>query len=438
MNRVFITFITSFLLWIMASLYIGNFYDIWLWKSYEKLVFSTGWSLDLTEFWEVYNIIEKDYFSTGKVEKSTLVDGAIMWMVEALWDKHSEFLNPVQTEKFNQALEWDFEWIWAVVEKTPVWVKVERILKWSPAKKYDVRNGDIIVKANGEDLQDLDIFDAVEIIKGPAGTSVDLEIIRPWEEGLLEITVIREKIHIPSVEEKYFQQENIAYIAINMFWDQTAQEFSQALSNVANSWVEGLIIDVRDNGGWYLQSAVQILSEFIPEKEKLVQTRYKDSFFNQNYYSVNDGETFDKKIVVLINWNSASASEITAGALREYDRAILLWEKTYGKWSVQQPFEMKDGSLLKLTVAKWFTPEWKNIELEGISPDVEVSFLDEDYENNYDRQLEEAKILLETYIQSPTIGIALDEYISEKAERDTTGITGSGEIQLWGTWVLDE
>jgi len=392
----------------------------------------------MTEFWNVYNIVEEEYFSTREVNKQDLVDGAISGMVEALWDQHSEFMNPELTEKFNDALEWDFEWIGAVVEKTPIWVKVERILKGSPAKKYDVRNGDIIIEANDEPLQDLDIYDAVEIIKWPAGTTADLKIIRTWEEEVLEITVVREKIHIPSVEQEYFEEGNIAYIAINMFGEQTASEFIWALENVKQSWARGLIIDVRDNWGWYLQSAVQILSEFIPEKEKLVQTRYRDSFFNQSYFSVNDGDIFDKEIVVLINGNSASASEITAGALREYDRAILIWEQTYGKGSVQQPFPMPDGSLLKLTVAKWFTPEWKNIEENGISPDVIVEYLDEDYENAYDRQLEEAKILLQKFIEKPSIGTAIEEYENEKLKRDVIVVTGSGETLIIGSGsVLD-
>jgi len=436
MNRVLITFVTSFILGVLSCFYVANFVDFGLWKTYEKVITNTGGNLDMTEFWEVYNIIEEDFFSSSEIEKKDLVDGAITWLVESLWDQHSEFMDPELTEKFNQALEWDFEWIGAVVEKTPIWVKVERILKWSPAKKYDVRNGDTIITANNQELQDLDIFDAVDIIKWPAGTSVNLKIMRPGEELLLDITVVREKIKIPSVEEQYFEEENIAYVAINMFWEQTASEFSAALENVSASWVEGLIIDVRDNGGWYLQSAVQILSEFIPEKEKLVQTRYRDSYFNQNYYSVNDGEIFDKKIVVLINGNSASASEITAWALREYDKAILIWEKSYGKWSVQQPFTMDDGSLLKLTVAKWFTPEGKNIEVDGISPDIEVKFLDEDYENSYDRQLEEAKILLQHFIDKPSIGTAIEEYEKQKLERDVIVVTWSWETLIIGTWWL--
>lgn len=410
MKKVFILLLTSFILGVIFSLFLGNIFPWALWKTSEKSKIFSEEKLDLEEFWNVYNIIEQDYFSDGGVQKDELVRWAISWMVEALWDQHSEFMSPDETEKFNQALEGDFEWIGAVVEKVPLGVKVERILKWSPAKKYDVRAGDIIVSANDVLLEELDLYDAVDVIKWPAGTQVKLTIIRSSLDKVLEVSVVRQKIHIPSVEQEYFEDENIAYIAINMFGEQTSSEFIKALEEVKKSQVQGLVIDVRDNGGWYLQSAVQILSEFIPEKQTLVKTRYRDSFFDQNYFSVNDGDLFEKKIVVLINGNSASASEITAGVLREYDKAILLWEKTYGKGSVQQPFDMSDWWLLKLTVAKWFTPEGKNIDEEWIEPDIEVLFLEEDYENSYDRQLEEAKNLLQIFIEKQTIGLSVEEY----------------------------
>lgn len=417
MKKVFITFVTSFLFWVIFSLFIGKSYFLSLWKTSEEQSILWEQSLDLSDFWKIYNIIEQDYFSSQELQKKDLVSWAISWMVESLWDQHSEFLTPELTEKFQQALEWDFEWIWAVVEKIPLGVKVERILKWSPAKKYDVRAGDIIISANKEPLDSLDIYDAVELIKWPAGSQVDLEIIRSGEESLLNISVQRDKVHIPSIEQEYFESENIAYIAINLFGETTASEFIKALEEVKQSDTSWLIIDVRDNGGWYLQSAVQILSEFIPEKEVLVQTKYRDSFFNQSYFSINSGEIYDQKIVVLVNENSASASEITAGALRDYDRAILVGKQTYGKWSVQQPFDIGDGSLLKLTVAKWFTPKWKNIDDEGISPDIEVSFLEEDYENIYDRQLEEAKKILKIFKENDTIGLAIEAY-KQQAEKN--------------------
>lgn len=377
------------------------------------------------EFWSVYSVIEEEYFTSGAVDKQNLLYGAIGGMVDALGDKNSEFMTPEVYERFDEVLNWKFEGIWAVVEKVPLGILVERIIKGSPAKKYDVRSGDIIIKANDADLSELDLYDAVEKIKWPAGTEVVLTILRAWETSEIEISVIRDEIEIPSVEEEYFELENIAYIAINQYGDTTASEFQKALSNVKNSWANGLIIDVRDNGGGYLQSAVEILSEFIPSQELLVTTRYQDSAFNQDYMSFNNGEIYEEKIIVLINRNSASASEITAWALREYGKAIIVWEKSYGKGSVQQPFEMYDGSLLKLTVARWFTPKGRNIDEEGIEPDIEVMFQDEDYENEYDRQLEEAKKILELYQEKNTIGLTVEAYEENREKTEVAQETES-------------
>ena len=280
MKKFLSIFLTSFLLWVLCAWIGAFFYFQQLWKTLQNPLFLKNEALDLHQFWEVYNIIEDEYFSSEWIKKEDIIQWAITGMVESLGDKHSEFMTPEVTEKFNQALSGDFEGIGAVVEKVPLGVKVERILKGSPAKKYDVRAKDIIIKANDSDLEGLDIYDAVDKIKWPAWSPVTLTIIRPWEEAVLEITVIRDKIHIPSVEEKYFEEEKIAYIALNMYGESTAQEFYEALENVKTSDTNGLIIDLRDNGGGYLQSAVEILSEFIPEKEILVKTRYKDSYFD--------------------------------------------------------------------------------------------------------------------------------------------------------------
>jgi len=408
---VFVLFLTTLLISGCFSQSTPIIWNTNLWKSSEKL--------DLQDFWEVYSIIEDEYFTSGAISKEELVRGAIAWMVEALDDQHSEFMTPEVTKKFNEALEWDFEWIGAVVEKVPLGVKIERILKWSPAKKYDVRSWDIVIKADNFELQDLDLYDAVDKIKWPAGTSVVLTILRVGEESVLEINVVRDKIHIPSVEQEIFEEENIGYISLNMFWDSSSKEFIDALNTIKVSNVDGLILDVRDNGGWYLQSAVEILSEFIEEWEVLVKTKYRNDFLNNSYYSLASGEIFDKKIVVLINGNSASASEITAWALREYNKAIVVGEQSYGKWSVQQPFEMQDGSLLKLTVAKWFTPKWRNIEEDGVEPDIEIQYLEEDYENLYDRQLEEAKKILKIFIEQETIGLSLEAYKKEAEKNES-------------------
>ena len=207
MKNLFIVFLTSFIAWGIIIPYVSQNIVTEMWNNQESSSFFQEKGLDLKIFWNVYDIIEESYFSSGTIKKQDLVEWAISGMVEALWDQHSEFMNPEMYKKFDEALSWDFEWIGAVVEKDPLWVKVERIIKGSPAKKYDVRAWDIIIEANGESLQSLEVFEAVEKIKGPAGTSVLLKILREGEDDFLNIELVREKIHIPSVEEKYFEEQ---------------------------------------------------------------------------------------------------------------------------------------------------------------------------------------------------------------------------------------
>ena len=430
---IFLTFsLTFFLFWVFFSDSVRNLYvkntNNWNINTNfikEKILWKND--LDLKRFWEVYILLKQNYYSSEKVEKKDLVDGAISWLVNAIWDKHSEFLTRKDAKKFSEVLSWDFEGIWAVVEKIDFWVKIGRVLKWSPAKKSWLFSWDIILEANGNKLESLSLYSAVEKIKWPAWTKVLLKIVRTWEKDFLNIEVTREKINIPSIYFEVFKEENIWYIAINLFWENTSSDFEKALLQLNDT--QGLIIDLRDNWWGYLQSAVQILSDFIEKWKVIVSTKYKNSFKNFDYKSKNTSKVYDKKIVVLINENSASASEILAWALSDYNKAILVWRKTYWKWSVQEPFYMNDGSLLKITIARWFTPNWKNIDKEGIEPDIEISFKKQDYDldeckkvwicddddtlfnfNPYDRQLEEAKKILIDFNNIWILNLVVDKY----------------------------
>jgi len=444
---IFFTFIFSFLAWYSLN----NFF---LWKDVKNIIkndnnlektvldkrqednnnyllekdfkdFFLDKDIDLTLFWRVYNIIKQNYYWVDWLNKQELVYSSTKWLVEWLGDKFSEFMTPEENQEFLEALNWDFEWIWAVVNKVEMWVEIDRVLKWSPAQKSWLLKGDIIVKAWDIELIELSLYDSVDKIKWEAWTKVILNIFRPWDIWLFDVEVTREKITIPSVWEHDIFDENIAYISLNMFWSNTVAEFEKELYKVDNEDIKWLIIDLRDNWWWYLESAVDILSKFLENWELIVTTKYRDNLLNRSYYSRNSWEIFDKPILVLINSNSASASEIMAWALKDHNIAIILWEKSYGKWSVQEPFSLSDGSMLKITIAKWYTPLDKNIDQEWIEPDIKVEFEKEDFENKYDRQLEEAKIIMKKYIELWSIGLTIDSYNEKILEEKKSFMTWS-------------
>ena len=425
----FIIFFTSFIWGILFAFYIGKSEEDFFTKS--KNTFSSSsyeiWGeIDFLKLKEAYSFLKREYYDSPVIKNDDIVEYAIKGMVDSLDDKHSEYLTAKESKVFMDTLNWDFEWIWAVVEKIDIWVKIERILKWSPAKKFGLFRWDIIVEANGVSLESLWLYEAVDVIKWPAGTKVVLKILRNWEEDFIYKEVIRQKIKIPSVDYEEIDKK-IWYISINIFWEETSKDFWKALDSLKDK--DGIIIDLRDNGWWYLLSAVSILGSFIENGKNLVFTKYKDTMNNKVYKSINDWDIFKWKLVVLINENSASASEIVAQVLREYNKAILVGKKSYGKWSVQQPFDLSSGWTLKLTIARWFTPSNKNIDKEWVDPDIEIYFKREDYDleackniwkcsenmkekdfDFYDRQREEAKKILENFIKYGSLGYSIDVY----------------------------
>lgn len=407
----FIIFLTSFLLWVIFTLQIVKTNNNLLLKNNNWITISDKLSksdsVDFSKYNYVLNLIKSNYYDENLLDLDKMIEESIAGLVEGIWDKHSSYFTQTENEDFQESLSWDFEGIWAVVEMNNIGVLVDRIIKWSPAKKNDIRSWDVIITANWEKLQGLSLYDAVWKIKWKAWTIVILEILREWESSLITKEVTREKITIPSVEFETFEN-NTWYIALNMFWENTFNEFEKALLELKET--DWIIIDLRDNWWWYLLSAVNILSSFIDSWETVVQTRYRDSVQNSDYVSFWNDIQYNWKIVVLINENSASASEITAWALRDYNKAIIVWKKSYGKWSVQHPYILSDWSMVKLTIAKWFTPNWVNIDEKGIHPDIEIDFIEEDYENRYDRQKQEAKNILIDFIKNDALNLTIDKY----------------------------
>lgn len=443
---IFIIFLTSFSLGFLTSIKLD--YNAVFQNSKEEntSIVDKIWNsllkkdLDIEMFWQVYNIVSLNYYSNDTMDKKELQYWIINWFVNSLWDKFSEFFKPEEAKQFTDTISWDFEWIWAVVDKNELWIVVDRVLKWSPALNWWVLKWDIIISANDKELKDLSVTDAVSFIKWKAWTVVKLKILRSWEKDFIYKDITRDKIKIPSVDTKDLKDEEIWYISLNIFWEDTSKEFKELLDTFTNDKTKWIIIDLRDNWWGLLQSAVEILSNFIPNGKTLVTTKYKNSQANEVYPSENTWKIFDKKIVILINWNTASASEITAWALRDYNKAILVWEKSYWKWSVQQPFSLPDGSMLKLTIAKWYTPNDVSIDHNWIKPDVEVSFKKEDYTPEtwkekdfvpYDRQLETAKQVLKDFIKLDNISLVLNKYNPEKTTTWTTTSSWNTNTSTW-------
>ena len=269
-------------------------------------------------------------------------------------------------------------------------------------------------------MKNLTLSDAVSKIRGPTDTTVVLEIIRLGQRENIIKTVTRKRINIPSVDGKILEGTSVGYITLSIFGEKTADDFVKTLDGLSAKNPTGLIIDLRDNGGGYLETAVSILSNFIEKDKVLVTTKEKNPFLNRSYFSY--GNTRKAiPIVVLINENSASASEITAGALKDYNLAILVGQKSYGKGSVQQPFNLSDGSEMKVTVAKWYTPKDYGIDKVGINPDIEVKFEKDDFDKKYDRQLEEAKKILSDFIVSKQDKKTfVESYLKQRLENTKT------------------
>ncbi len=407
---IFVTFLTSFTFWIILSNSLLQSQSLENTSSNKEKFLTKYFSDEIPtkKLEEVYKIVKENFYSIDGVKNQDIADGIVRWYVESLWDKHTEFMNNEEKKQFDEMLSGDFEWIGAIVEKHELGVSIDRVINGSPAKKFDIRSGDIITKVDNTSIEGFTVYNAVAKIKWPANTQVKLTILRQGEGDFIEKMVTREKIKIPSVDFKVFEWTQIGYIAINIFWEETSFDFIRALDDLKSKKVEGIIIDLRDNGGGYLQSAVEMLSHIIEDGKVLVETKYRNPLENRNYYSINDGNTYKGKIVILVNGNSASASEITAWALREYDKAIIVGEKTYGKWSVQEPFDLSDGSLLKVTIAQWYTPKGHMIDKQWITPDIEVKFEKEDFKKQYDRQLEEAKKVLKEFIKTGALQLTVD------------------------------
>ncbi|MGC8855542.1 MAG: S41 family peptidase [Anaerolineae bacterium] len=350
-------------------------------------------------FWEAWNIVHEQYVDQP-VNDVALMQGAIRGMMEALGDRHSSYMDPQTFEQANQELSGEYEGIGAYVDTTTDYLTVISPMSGSPAERAGLQAGDQIIAIDGEDMTGVDPELARRKVLGPAGTTVHLTVLRKGEETPLEIAITREHIVVKSVNGKMLDND-IAYIQLVTFGDKTSQELKQTLSELLAQNPKGLILDLRNNGGGYLNTAVDVASQFIP-KGVVLYEQYGDGR-KVAYDVVPGGLATDIPMVVLINEGSASASEIVAGALQDYGRAKLVGVTSYGKGSVQNWVPLSDNQgAIRVTIAKWLTPKERTIHGKGLTPDVVVEMTEADYQAKRDPQLDKAVEVLLQMIAAST------------------------------------
>jgi carboxyl-terminal processing protease len=348
--------------------------------------------VDFSLFWDAWHIIEKKYVDRANLDRQKMVYGAISGLLDSLGDPHSVFLPPKESKRFQDDISGSFSGIGAEVGIRKDILTVISPLEGSPAQRAGLLAGDKIIKVDNTLTADLTLDEAVNLIRGEKGTEVVLLIARDGMEETKEIKIIRDIIQIPIIDWE-IKKGNIAYIRLFHFTETSPGEFRKAIKEILKQNPKGIILDLRNNPGGFLEVAVDITSWFLPKGELVVSEifgdRTKDEYRSKGYSALENIPT-----VVLINQGSASASEIVAGALRDIRGITIVGETSFGKGSVQQLEKMRGGSSVKITVAKWLTPSGTSINDEGIVPDIEVKMTSEDIDVMRDPQLDKALELL--------------------------------------------
>ncbi|MBI4091656.1 MAG: S41 family peptidase [Candidatus Levybacteria bacterium] len=368
----------------------------WSWKNYKPIVSiqsknpPSAQQLDMRLFYEVFDRINQDYYDKTKIDSTKLLYGAINGLLSSLQDPYTSFFPPKENTEFKTQLAGEFTGIGAELSLSPDnRVMVVAPLDDTPAQKAGVRSSDLILKVNDEDTAGWTVPVAVEKIRGPKGTTVELTVLHDKEKTPTVIKIVRDTILIKSVtgwvkniscgkdecsEDKIGPP--IAYIRLSQFGDKTNDEWVSVANSINTKVNEkdfrGIILDVRNNPGGYLNDAVFVASEFLKSGVVVIQ---EDESKNQESLRVSRrGTLLEKPLIVLINKGSASASEIVAAALRDHKRAKLLGDKSFGKGTIQQAVDVDNGASLHISVAKWLTPKGTWINKTGLEPDIKVEF----------------------------------------------------------------
>ncbi|MDD4900688.1 MAG: S41 family peptidase [Patescibacteria group bacterium] len=367
--------------------YAGSIYNKYVTAPANKLTQDVDFNL----FWQTWDLLKEKYVDQNKLTDKTMFYGALKGLVDSVGDPYTVFMEPKVAKEFSNDLAGTFEGIGAEIGKKNDMITIVAPLADMPAEKAGLKSGDRIYAINGKSTADLAVDEAVSLIRGPKNTEVTLTIFRDGFEKPKDYKITRQVILVKSVKTE-MRDDKIFVITISNFNDDTSGLFKQAAQKAVELNPKGIILDLRNNPGGYLDTAVDVASEWIASGV-IVTEQFSPENKNE-YLSRGRARLKDFPTVVLVNQGSASASEIVSGALKDDGKANIVGKKTFGKGSVQTLEDLQDGSSVKITVAKWLTPKGYNINEQGITPDVEVDLTDEDYNANKDPQMDKAVEIL--------------------------------------------
>ena len=323
---------------------------------------------ELKEFVDTYNDIVNNYYD--KVNKEELIDAGIKGMINYLDDPYATYFDGTSSTNFNQTLEGNYEGVGIEVTLDNSKVKITKVFADTPAKKAGIKVGDYITKVNGESVEGKSLSDVVSLIKTAKNKEVEITITRDNQEKTMKVT--RTTVNMPYTSSKVYEEngKKIGYLKIEMFSNNITKQVKKELESLKKKNIDKLVIDVRDNPGGYLTQVTEILSLFMTKKDVIYQLQTKNN--KEKVYSTSSKATYSYPVVVLINENSASASEILASAFKETYNAEIVGVNSYGKGTVQKTGDLNNGDTIKYTVQKWLTPRGNWINEKGVTPTKEV------------------------------------------------------------------
>lgn len=344
-------------------------------------------------FWESWNYV-LDQYVDQPVDQTLMMRGAISGMLDSLGDAHTSYMDPEMFRQQNTPLQGEYEGIGAWVDITGDYIIIISPMPGSPAEEQGIKSEDQVIAVDGEDMTGIEGELVLRRILGEAGTDVTLTIYRASTNETFDVTITRRKITIPSVTSEMLD-DNIAYVQLTTFGENTHDDLRKTLRDLLKEDPVGLILDLRNNGGGYLNTAIDVASEFVSQSP-IMYEEFGDGE-RITYDSKPNGLATDIPLVVLINEGTASASEITAGAIQDYERGVLVGVTSYGKGSVQNWITLQDDQgAIRITIARWLTPNERQINEVGLTPNFVVEITEDDIAQNRDSQLEKAiEILLD-------------------------------------------